>query len=152
MRFLFFVLGVPMMIMSFFQVNETLPFVQDISLDYNGQEVVLSQEQTQQLGEQIENLFQNSITLPALSVVFADDFNQLHSDGTYITLKFGQTITVNDLPFDELMFKVDSNVYGFNCFRGNSGVFQGRCIYVDLNGKTMEEFAGFVNNLVGNNA
>lgn len=150
MRFLFFVLGVPMMIMSFFQVNEVLPFVQDIALDVNGQEVVLSQQQTEQLSQQIADLFQNSITLPALSVVFEEDFQQMHSDGTYISLKFGQTMQVNDLPFDELVFKVDPNVYSFNCFRGNEGVFHGRCIYVDLNGKTMQQFSAFVSELAQN--
>lgn len=149
MRFLFFVFGVPMMILSFFQVSDALPYVESTNLYMNGQEVSLSQNQQEDLKMQLDKLFEGSHTMPALAVVFGNDFQESLKEGSFVSLKFGQEVQINDLPFDELFFKVSPDAYGFNLFRGNHGVVQGRCIYVDLNGKTMQEFSDYVSTLIG---
>ena len=147
MRFIFFALGVPMMILSFFQVQDALPYVQNASLLVNGHEIVLSENEQTDLQAQIEKLFENSHTLPALGVVFDNEFQEDVKNGVFVSLKFDGVFEINDLPFEELLFRVSPDAYGFNLFRSNHGVVQGRCIYVDLSGKTMEDFSNFVNSL-----
>ncbi len=147
MRFIFFALGVPMMIMSFFQVTDALPFVQSQNLFVNGHEIVLTETEQADLKQQIETLFENSHTLPALGVVFDNEFKTDLQDGIFVSLKFDVPIEINDLPLDELWFRVSPEAFGFNLCRANHGIVQGRCIYVDLNGKTMQNFSDFVNSL-----
>lgn len=151
MRFIFFALGVPMMIMSFFQAIDAMPFVQETQLYVGGQEIVLSEDQAAQLKEQVEELLQDSHTMPSLSVVFGDDFQDMFQERTFISLKFNSVYEINDLPFDELLFEVTPDSYGFNLFRGNSGIVQGRCVYIDLNGKTTNSFYQHVQGLLTQN-
>ncbi len=144
MRFLFFVFGVPMMIMSFFQATDAIPFAQNTSLLVDGQEIVLSAQQQEDLKMQVASLFEGSHTLPSLAVMFENDFQQKIQEGTYVSLKFERPCEINDLLFDELVFEVVPEYQGFNLYRGNRGVFQGRCVYVDLVDKTMQPLWDFV--------
>lgn len=151
MRFLFLIFGVPMMIMSFFQVSDVLPLAENVQLLQEGKQIVLSQENQIELRSQVEALFNDSRTMPALSVVFGDEFNEILQNGTFVSVKFDKTFQINDLPFDELIFQVTPESFGFNVFRGNSDIVQGRCIYVDLNGKTTKQFYDFVSTLIEGN-
>lgn len=51
---------------------------------------------------------------------------------------------VNELPFDELVFDVQSDFRGFNLMRGINGVFEGRCIYIRLIDKDMSELVNTI--------
>lgn len=148
MKFLFFFLGVPMMIMSFFQAADVLPYVQQYNLLVAGQIVELSAEQQAQLQLQVDQLLQNTRTMPAFGVTLPDELDADKLDNVYVCLKFDKPLSVNDLPFDELCFRVDKDCQGFNLNRGNKGVFQGRAIYVEiLDGGTMNELYDFVSTI-----
>lgn len=147
MKFMFFFMGLPMFIMSFFEAIDVLPYVQNINLIVDGHEIVLSQEEQELLHEQIVSMFEGSHTMPALGVVFDDLYKEEIKTGTFVSLKFDKIIQVNELPFDELVFKVEPNSYGFNLMRGIQGVFEGRCIYIDLNGKNMNELFNTIKSL-----
>ena len=136
-----------MMIMSFFQTVDALPYVQSADLIVNGNEIVLTEDEQAQLQQQVVQLFEGSHTMPAFGVMFDDMYHEAIQKGTYVSLKFGRVFEVNELPFDELVFQVSPDWSGFNLFRGMNGIFQGRCIYIDLNGKTMQEFSDFINSL-----
>lgn len=136
-----------MMIMSFFQVTDALPFVQSQNLFVNGHEIVLTETEQTDFKQHIETLFENSHTLPALGVVFDNEFKTDFQNGIFVSLKFDVPIEINDLPLDELWFRISPEASGFNLCRANHGIVQGRCIYVDLNGKTMQDFSDFVNSL-----
>lgn len=145
MKFLFFFLGVPMMIMSFFQAADVLPYVQEYNLLVNGQIVEISAEQQAQLQMKVDELLQNTRTMPAFGVTLPDELDADKLENVYICLKFDKTLSVNDLPFDELCFRVDKDCHGFNLNRGNNGVFQGRAIYLDiLQDGTMNDLYDFV--------
>ena len=147
MRFLFFFMGMPMIIMSFFEAVDVLPYVSQYNLLVNGNVVELSQEETENLQQQVEKLFENSHTMPAFGVVTDKIFHEDVQNGYFVSMKFDTPIKVNDLPFDELVFKIGRDFHGFNLMRGNHGIFQGRCIYVDLQERTMEELYDFVESL-----
>lgn len=147
MRFLFFFMGVPMIIMSFFEAVDVLPYVSQYNLLVNGNVVELSQEETEQLQQQVEKLFENSHTMPAFGVVTDEIFHEDVQNGYFVSMKFQTPIKINELPFDELVFKIGRDFHGFNLMRGNHGIFQGRCIYIDLQERTMEELYDFVEGL-----
>ena len=81
MRFFFFALGVPMMILSFFQMTDTLPFVQSENLLVNGHEIVLSENEQANFKLQVEKLFEDSRVMPALAVVFDNEFQESVKEG-----------------------------------------------------------------------
>ena len=143
-RIFFFFMGVPMMIMSLFEAIDVLPLVQNFDVTLDGQAVELSVEQEQQLKRQVENLFSNCRTMPAFAVVTPEMFEEQTKDGIYVSLKFDQEYKLNDLPFDELVFEVKKDCYGFNLLRGNKGVFNGRCVYLAIDDGTMDDLYDFL--------
>lgn len=134
-----------MMIMSFFQAADVLPYVQEYNLLVNGQVVEISAEQQAQLQMKVDELLQNTRTMPAFGVTLPDELDADKLENVYVCLKFDKTLSVNDLPFDELCFRVEKDCHGFNLNRGNNGVFQGRAIYLDiLQEGTMNDLYDFV--------
>lgn len=149
LKILFFFMGGPMMVMSFFEAIDALPFVAKIDLISDGQVLELTQDQQDSLRIQVEKLFENSLTMPAYGVVRDQDYKEEIKKGDYVSLKFNQMIEVNDLPFDELVFDVKSDFQGFNLMRGINGVFEGRCIYIRLVDKDMSELANTIQQIKG---
>lgn len=147
MKFLFFIMGLPVMIMSFFEAVDVVPYASESSLLIDGKEIVLTQEQNQDLLNEVEKLFQSGHTVPAFGVVFDEMYKDEIKEGQFVKLKFSNVFEINGLPFDELVFKICPDYHGFNLMRGMNGVFQGRCIYIDLHENTMEDFCRFVNSL-----
>ncbi len=137
-----------MMILSFFEAVDVLPYVESSSLLSDGTEIVLTEEEQTSLEAQVFQMLENSRTLPAFGVMFGDMFQDYISQGNFVSLKFGKVLELSGLPFDELVFKVDSQAQGFDLVRGMNGVFQGRCIHVDLMGSDMQEFSTFVEGIV----
>lgn len=147
MKFLFFFMGVPMMIMSFYEAIDVLPYVTNYNLMIDGNVIELSETEVQGLQEQVVSLFEGSHTMPAFGVVFNDMYQKDVKNGYFVSLKFDSPIQINNLPFDELVFKVDKDFHGFNLMRGENGIFQGRCIYIDLQDKTMANLFEYIENL-----
>lgn len=139
-----------MMIMSFFEAVDVLPYVAKIDLMTNGNSIELSQEQEQNLYTKVCELFKNSRTMPAFGVVFDNEFQKELQNGTYISLKFNGVFEVNELPFDELVFKVEPDWQGFNLMRGMKGVFEGRCIYINLQDKDMSQLNDLIAEITTN--
>ncbi len=151
MKFLFFFMGIPLMIMSFFEAIDVLPYVAQTNLIVDGNTIELSQEQQDQLFVQIEQLFEGSKTMPAFGVTTPEMFAEDLKSGNFVSMKFDGLFEVNGLPFDELVFKVDKDYHAFNLIRGNNGVYNGRCIYIDLDEKDMSEFDQFIQTLLPTN-
>lgn len=150
MKMMFFFMGVPLMIMSFFQVQDVLPYANQIEIISNGNTIVLSQEQQDDLMQEIKDLLADSHTVPAFGVVFDDMYQQEIQSGNFVSIKFAEMYEINGLPFDQLVFKVEGDWQGFNIMRGDNGHFQGRCIYVDLMDKNMQNLAKKVDFLTKN--
>ncbi len=138
MKFLFFFMGLPIMIISFFNAADALPYAENIKLLSDGKEIVLTQEQQDDLKDGVLEMFENSRTLPAFAVVTDEMFQEDVQSGTFVSLKFNRVMEVEGLPFDEIVFKVVPEYTAINLLRGNQGVFQGRCIHVQLD-KNMQK-------------
>ncbi len=147
LRMLFFFMGVPMMIMSFFHAYDALPFASDYNVLIDGKTIELTVDEKEQLRTQVELLLEKSHTMPAFGVVTQDIYQESIKDGFYVSIKFDNIVTINELPFDELVFGVNKGHSGFNLLRGIDGVFEGRCIYISLEDGNMDELYNFVTNL-----
>ncbi|MBO5910011.1 MAG: hypothetical protein J6Q15_00730, partial [Clostridia bacterium] len=62
-------------------------------------------------------------------------------------LQYNGTQVVDDMPFDELLIEINPEFSGFNVIRGNKGIFEGRCYYVNLVNCTMKELYQYVSNI-----
>ena len=69
--------------------------------------------------------------MPALSVAIDDIVKKDINRGVWMSIKYPKQQIVNEMPFDELLIKIDKNYLGFNIIRGNKGVYDGRCFYLD---------------------
>ncbi len=148
MRIMFFIMGIPMMILSFFEAVDVMPFVSSSSLIVDGSEIVLTEEEQNGLEEQLVSILQNAHTLPAYGVITHEMFQEQILQGRYISLKFDRVLELGGLPFDELMFRVDSDAQAFDLMRGMKGVFQGRCVHIDLMGNNMQALSTYVDELI----
>lgn len=147
MKFLFFFMGIPLMIMSFFETVDVLPYASGAGVLVDGHEIELSETQQSDLQQEILKLFEDSRTMPALGVVFDEMFKEDVKNGTFVSLKFDSVFEVNGLPFDELVFRVEPTYHGISLMRGMEGKFNGRCLFVDLGEKTMQGFSDYVSSL-----
>lgn len=85
--------------------------------------------------ERIEDCFSFSRIMPAFGVSLHDLTVEDMKKGDWLKINFSNTQTINELPFEALLFRLDE-CYGINLIRQTEGKFQGRCIYLDLNEKT----------------
>lgn len=148
MRVMFFIMGLPMMILSFFEAIDVMPFVQSVALISEGKEVVLTQEEQNDVCTQVARMLEKAHTLPAFGVITEEMFEEYSSQGVMVSLKFDKPCELMGLPFDELVFKIDEEAQGFDLIRGMNGVHQGRCIHIDLIENNMSELALTVDNIL----
>jgi len=149
LRMLFFFMGVPLMIMSFFETIDVMPYASDYTVMVDGKQIELTIDQKADLREKVESLFGNCHTMPAFGVVTPKIYEEQTKDGIYVSIKFDQTFCVNELPFDELVFNVNKDFMGFNLIRGNKGVYQGRCIYMSVVDGNMDDLYNFITGISG---
>ena len=59
----------------------------------------------------------------------------------WVEFDFGKALVCNEMPFEKLLVQVGKEYYGFNLIRYNSDRgYDGRCFYLDLDGKNMNDF------------
>lgn len=148
MRIMFFIMGIPMMILSFFEAIDVMPFVSSSTLLVDGNEIILAEEEQNLLEEQVVSMLQSTHTLPAYGVITHEMFQEHILQGKYVSLKFDKVLELGGLPFDELVFKIDSDAQAFDLMRGMKGIFQGRCIHIDLMGNDMQEISAYVDEVI----
>ncbi len=129
-RMMFALLGVPMMFSAIFNVCDVFPYG-EMNLIANGNVIEITDEEKADIQEEFINYMENAIETPALAVTFPELYNKMLNEGYFLNFKFDCHFEINGLPFDELTIQIGENDQGFNIFRGNKGVFQGRCFYVN---------------------
>ena len=67
-------------------------------------------------------------------------------NGYWVKFIFNKTMVRSDMPFDELLLHVTKDAYGINIVRGNDGVYQGRCYYLDLE-NSLNDLYDFIDGL-----
>lgn len=136
-RLFFSFMGVPMIFNAMFNFTDIFSYGQ-MNLIYNNQVIEITDEEKADIQGEIIKYLENAYDSPALAVTFPEFYKEMLKDGYFLNFKFDKHYEFNGLPFDELTIKIEDNAYGFNVFRGENGVFQGRCIYVNTENSSSE--------------
>ena len=136
-RLFFSFMGVPMIFNAMFNFTDIFSYGQ-MNLIYNNQVIEITDEEKADIQGEIIKYLENAYDSPALAVTFPEFYKVMLKDGYFLNFKFDKHYEFNGLPFDELTIKIEDNAYGFNVFRGENGVFQGRCIYVNTENSSSE--------------
>lgn len=129
-RLIFSFMGLPMIFNAMFNYLDIFSYGQ-LNLISNGQVIEITDDEKADLQEEIIKYLEGAYDSPALAVTFPELYEKMIKEGYYLNFKFDAHYEFNGLPFDEVTVKVDKDAYGFNIFRGENGVFQGRCIYIN---------------------
>lgn len=86
--------------------------------------------------------------MPAYGVSLNGYTVEKMKDGLWVEFCFGRVLKCNGMPFEKLLIEVNSGYNGFNLIRYTTQRgYDGRCFYLDLVGKTMDEFYNLLRNL-----
>ena len=128
------------MFMIYGNTNEMMPILEKIASFeriIDGKTTLISKN-NKNFGKILDNLssvFSCGRVMPALAVSLHDMTVEDMKTDRWRKLNFSETETVNELPFESLLFRLD-DCFGFNLIRETNGRFQGRCIYFALDEKT----------------
>ncbi|MBQ7797946.1 MAG: hypothetical protein IJ371_02360 [Clostridia bacterium] len=100
---------------------------------------------TDELNSVLNIVLQDSHALPAFGVSIHTETLKAIQKGVWLKLQYNGTQYVNGKSFDELLIEVQPNFCGFNIIRGNKGVYEGRCFYIDLIDNTMKPIYYLIN-------
>lgn len=81
---------------------------------------------------------ENSRDMPALGVALHKETIEDMKSGVWVRFIYGKTLERDGMPYDELVISLEKDGYGLNIIRGNGGVYDGRCFYLDLENSTSE--------------
>ncbi len=146
-RLLAFLLIVPILLCS--QANVMVDLFSEASMVEiykDGEVYLLNQEQQKEFDEIFCEIMEGAIQKPAFAVSLDDLTKEEMKSGFWVKFIFDNTMFKSEMPFDELLFNVTENAHGVNIIRGNDGIYQGRCYYLDLEG-TMNMLYDFISQL-----
>ena len=146
-RLLAFLLIVPILLCS--QANVMVDLFSEVSMVEiykDGEVYLLNQEQQKEFDEIFCEIMEGAIQKPAFAVSLDDLTKEEMKSGFWVKFIFDNTMFKSEMPFDELLFNVTENAHGVNIIRGNDGIYQGRCYYLDLEG-TMNMLYDFISQL-----
>ena len=98
----------------------------------NGHQIIMTEEDVEKFDSLFAELIKDCRPMPAYGVSLHDETIKAMQEGVWVRFEFDQTLTVNELPFDELLIHLSRDMYGFNIIRGNQGKYEGRCFYIDV--------------------
>ena len=81
--------------------------------------------------ENLKNTFEQARLMPAFGVSIHDDTIEAIAHGEWIKVYFTRELEKNGLPFNSIVFKLDT-VTGMNIIREYNNRYDGRCLYVDF--------------------
>ncbi|MDE7082602.1 MAG: hypothetical protein K2O89_02735 [Clostridia bacterium] len=86
--------------------------------------------------------------MPAFGVSLDNYTRQEMKQGLWVEFDFGKVLECNGMPFEKLLISVKKSFQGFNLIRYNADCgYDGRCFYLDLVGKNMDNLYNLLLNL-----
>ncbi len=95
--------------------------------------------------EILNNMLINSRTMPAFGVSIHTETLKAVKKGVWLKLQYNGLQEIEGMTFDELLIEINPKFSGFNIIRGNRGIYEGRCFYIDLADTTMKSLYDFIN-------
>ena len=116
--------------------------IQNHLTNYNNASVVIDgcgfDIDENKLNQLLADILEDSRNMPALGVSLHNETLKALNNGVWLKFKYTKTYYIDELPFDELLINVEPLAHGFNIIRGNNGIYEGRCYYIDLIDSTTE--------------
>lgn len=116
----------------------------------DGQQVLLSQKEQNKIDNLFSEAIEDSFSMPAFAVSLDNLTKEEMKSGLWLEFVFDKTMSINEMPFDSLLVNVNKDQYGINLIRGNDGLYEGRCFYLDLRGKNLDELYDYLSNINSN--
>lgn len=89
----------------------------------------------------LEKIMDGGYQMPAFAVSIDKLTREELKSGNWIEFEFdSKTLECNNMPFEALLIKVQSEYHGFNIIRKFNGKYEGRCFYFNLNGDMSQLF------------
>ena len=110
----------------------------------NGTEIKTDKEM---IFTELEKLTDKSYFSPAFGVSLHEQTLQAKQKGIWIEFVYNETHEFAEMPFDKLLIELKPNFYGFNLIRYQSGKYEGRCFYLNLN-HSSTKFYDFIVSLI----
>ncbi|MCD8372843.1 MAG: hypothetical protein LUD27_06045 [Clostridia bacterium] len=86
-----------------------------------------------------QNMLSSARLMPAFGVSIDNLTREAMKTGVWIEFLFSKEYVINELPFEKLLVQAVKDYTGFNINRCFDGGYNGRCFYINLNGKDMSE-------------
>ena len=102
---------------------------------------------TQKLNNILSDMLKDSHEMPAFGVSVHTETLKVINNGVWLRLQYNGTQVVDEMNFDELLIQVEPNYTGFNIIRGNRGIYEGRCYYIDLIQKDMSMLYNYLSKI-----
>ena len=96
-----------------------------------------------ELNKVVDNILKDSYSIPALGVSIHTETIMQMQKGVWIKLQYNGTQWLDNMNFDELLIEVNPEFMGFNIIRGNVGIYEGRCYYINLTNTDMAELYNY---------
>ena len=112
-----------------------------------GQQIYLSENDQSQIDQLFSDAIEKSYSMPAFAVSIDNLTKESMKSGLWIEFVFDKTMAASEMPFDSLLVNITQSQYGINLIRGNDGVYEGRCFYLDLNGNNLDKLYDYLSNL-----
>ena len=110
----------------------------------NGQIETMTESQVDKVDSHFQEAISNALEMPAFGVSLDKLTKEEMKKGFWLEFKFDETCCSSDMPFDSLLVKIEKSSFGVNLIRGNDGVYEGRCFYLDLNGNNFDKLYDFL--------
>ncbi len=116
--------------------TQCFSYASSINVINNDEKLTFNSEQQtfQQVIDCLKQITLDSHDMPAFSVSLDYETRQAIKSGLWLELEFNTLQSVNGLPFTALLISVNSNDSGFNLIRKFNGKYEGRCLYLSLEG------------------
>ena len=97
-----------------------------------------------------ERMTENALQMPAFGVSIDEHTREELKKGMWIEFLFGEEHIVQEMPFEKLLIGCRKDFRGFNLVRYWDGKYFGRCFYLDLREKTMQDFCECLEKIIRN--
>lgn len=125
----------------FENIQDAFPAADEIVVYRDGQAKSYTQggEEYAKIMAVWQNTLDGSRQMPALGVSINDLTVKEMTKGVWLEFVYNQSCESWGMNFDRLTVNVIGSYMGFNVIRYTDGLYQGRCYYLDLDGRNMSE-------------
>ena len=132
------------------EINEAFDYAEIINVYNGGVKTAYSSggEEYNKILACWNEMINGAHDMPAFGVSLDSYTKAEMKKGLWVEFEFGKVLECNGMPFEKLLVAVEKGSQGFNLIRYNSDCgYDGRCFYLDLFGKNMDNLYDLLLNL-----